>query len=107
MGSDVGNPQIAEHGKVTRFAKGGRNCPVAAQRRALPPWSVRRALQRLLAETFDLNEPITRRRLCRVFCPRARYVTGAQAAAIALFLAALQDYRAMNKVLRITEGHTF
>lgn len=53
---------------------------------------------------FDMDEPITRRRLRRIFCRSGRYITGAEAAAIALFLAALVDHRAMESAVRLAEG---
>lgn len=45
-----GNPKISEYGKGTRFGA-GRNCPYEAQQKAMPPWSIRRAVKILASMT--------------------------------------------------------
>jgi hypothetical protein len=104
VSNNKGNPEIAKHGTMTRFTVGGRNCPLRAQRKAAPPWSIKRALRRLLRAEFSADKPLTHQTLRRVFCPRGRHITGVQALAIHLFLAAMTDAGAMEKLVWMAEG---
>jgi hypothetical protein len=65
MTTDLETISIAERGRLYRFGQG--NCPHAAQRRASRPWSVRKAVKRLLSATFSHNDPAGRKLMSRVF----------------------------------------
>lgn len=105
MSNDHGNPRIAEYGKLTRFKVGGRSCPLVAQRRAAPPWSIKRAVMKIMRTEFAIDRPVTLKELLRVFCPDGRHVTGVQVVASLLVLAALDgDLGAMARVEYMMDG---
>lgn len=90
-----GNPNIAEHGKATRFGT-GRNSPHAARAKASDPWSIRRAMRLLAGMTVgELEELAT----------NADELTAAQAVAIAKICKALNgNVRAMQQVTDDIDG---
>lgn len=109
MSNDTGNPQIVEHGRATRFGV-GRNCPLAAQRQASPPWSTRRAVQRIARTTFDVPDGVglpipTRKTLCHALTGSGRFLTGAEVLAVELWQAAFSgDLGAMQRLTKMIDG---
>lgn len=111
MSNAAGNPRIAEHGKATRFVVGGRNCPVVAQRRALPPWSVRRAVLRIAGATFTIPPDTvgipspTRADLRRAVAGSRTRLTVAEIMAVEIWFAAFSgDLSASQKLVMMTDG---
>ena len=97
--------KIVDLGRATRFSVGGRNCPVTAQRRASPPWSIKRAVKQIMRATFDPDRQIELDDLLRVFCPRGKHVTGQQFLAIRLVLMALNgNLYAMQRLEYMVDG---
>ena len=49
----MSNPELAEHGKTTRFGQPNGPDPVEAQKTSSKPWSIRNSIRRMSAMAFD------------------------------------------------------
>ncbi len=108
MSDGRGNPVIVKHGVATRFGA-GRNCPLAAQRRASPPWSIRRHVRRIAAVQFDVvaldGYSIDRAALQQALVGSRKRLTIAEALAIQLWVMALSgNLVAMKRLVRMVDG---
>lgn len=110
MGNSNGNPLIVKYGMATRFAVGGQNCPLAARRKASPPWSMRRAVRRIANITFDFfdGEGIpcpTRDDLRRALVGKRNCMTVFEMFAVELWGSALSgDVMAMQRLIDMIDG---
>jgi len=102
MANEAGNPKIAEYGRLTRFGS-SRNSPELARGLASPPWAISRAIRMLAAHEFDVSAGWpSRSQFRRVLNRRGSKLTGAQVAAVELWVAALDgNLRAMQRIVDI------
>lgn len=100
-----GNPRINEYGKDMHFGQPNAPCPRAAQQRASEPWSIQKAVRRLMAAEFDISPdaPDLHKQMLEVFGGK-NHITGAQYVAVTKFTQALKNPRAMETLIDRLEG---
>lgn len=105
MSNPTGNPDIATHGRQTRFGAASGPDPKSAQQRAARPWSIRLAMRRLAAARLDIDQPITLARLHRLLSRPGATLSGAELIACEMFLLALQgNADALCRVTLMIDG---
>jgi hypothetical protein len=89
MSNDRGNSRIADYGKKSRFGT-THNCPLIAQQKASPPWSIINTIRRICAAEINLEKPITLSGLSKIIAPDGKSLTCAQTIAVATVYRAIK-----------------
>lgn len=99
----MGNPNIAEAGKSTRFGQPAGPDPKGGGTR-LAPWSVRKQLRRLMLFPVDLNKPATIEDKLKWLAGPNGKVTDAMILAVYRCEQAKQNWRAMKDLIEAVDG---